>query len=69
MNRLLLAFCTLLACSVFIGESAADDAADIASIAEKIIVAYNSGDADGIFENMIAEPKVFGLTGRSTRRA
>ena len=64
MNRLLLAFCTLLACSVFVGESAADDAADIASIADKIMDASNSGKADGIFENMIAEPKVFGLTGR-----
>ena len=64
MNRLLLAFCTLLACSVFIGESAADDAADIASITEKILDAYNSGDVDGIFENMIAEPKAFGVSGR-----
>ena len=64
MNRLLLAFCTLLACAVFIGESAADDAADIASLTEKILDAYNSGDVDGIFENMIAEPKAFGVSGR-----
>jgi ketosteroid isomerase-like protein len=64
MKGTLFALCALLACSVFTGEAVADDAADIAGIAQKVLDAYNSGDVDGIFKHIVAGSEVFGATGR-----